>query len=103
MKKDIRKYDSRYYCRLCGKCHRFTTDAEICFEKCLKQLSKCSFCNKVIDFYTKGIDFDEDYGFENATFFTVSPGYSSSHDGEEFLMLICDDCLDKLESQRKLH
>jgi len=96
MKKDIRKYESRYFCKLCGSPNRFRTDAEICFEKCLKQLTKCIFCNKEIGF-------DDDYGFRGATFFTVHPGYSSPHDGEEFIMLVCDNCLDKLESQRKLH
>lgn len=73
----------------------------------LKKDFICSCCltNTIepISFNVDTIDINEPERsmWNNGTVRRISFGYGSRHDGESFLVAICDDCIEKLETEKK--
>lgn len=91
----MKKTTETFTCRICRDESQSKQLAEYCFDKCLERCKECIICgNKTV--------YDDDYGFKNSTPFEVKPQYNSKHDGEVFSFIICDECLDKFDRNRKL-
>lgn len=67
------------------------------YEEKIKQPKEynCLKCGK------KVVELEAGFDFYEGCLFSMYAGYGSSHDGEEFNVMICDECLDKIKRGMK--
>ena len=63
----------------------------------------CIKCNKRIHpIHSDTMRFPEGGMWLNGTVEKISSGYGSSHDGDMFIIALCDDCIDALKKENKI-